>query len=76
MQHYCNSQSLSLGINTNVNQSDCEKVIDNVCSFFVSPSWSCSEINILFEVEYYGKEQMECGSVLSVLLSIMVIYSL
>ena len=31
-----------------LNQSDCEKVIDNACSFFVSRSWSRSENNIFF----------------------------
>ena len=38
-----------------INQSECKKVIDNVCSFFVSLSWSRSEINIFFDVEYCGK---------------------
>ena len=43
-----NSQSETL-----VNQSDCENVIDNACSFFLSRSWSRSEKNIFFDVDIH-----------------------
>ena len=48
-----------------INQSYCEKVIDNACSFFVSWVWSPSEINTFFGVEYCGKKQIESGSALA-----------
>ena len=40
-----------------INQSYCEKVIDNACSFFVSWFWSRSEIKTFFGVEYCGKKK-------------------
>ena len=33
----------------------------------MSRSWSRSEINIFFDIEYWGKKQIECGSALIVL---------
>ena len=55
-----------------INQSYCQKVKDNACFFFGSCSWSRSEVNTFFGVEYCGKKQIECGSALSVLLSTMI----
>ena len=52
-----------------IHQSNCEKVIDNACSFFESLFWSRYEIETFFGVEYCGKNQIESGSALSVLLS-------
>ena len=51
-----------------VNQSDCENVIDNTVTLALSLCHS-SEINIFFGVEHCGKEHIECGSSLSVLLT-------
>ena len=55
-----------------INQSFCEKVTDNACSFFVSKFWSHSEIKTFFGIEYCGKKQIESGSALSVLLSTII----
>ena len=51
-----------------INQSDCEKVIVNACSFLVSRSWSRSEKNIFFDVDIVIKTNRMWFSVVCTLI--------
>ena len=52
MQLYSQSEMLVLG-NKPIKMRE-SYTVDNVCSSFVSLSWSCSEMDIFFDNEYCG----------------------
>ena len=45
-----------------INQLDCEKVIDNTCSFFVSRSRLRTEKNIFFDADIVVKNKSNVAS--------------